>query len=121
VRALIVLAAALMIATGALAGECEQPQTQLEMNLCAKEAYESANTDLAILFASMVEESDEARAELWKKSQDMWLAYRDATCAVYADLARGGTMAGALHGNCMSEITRGRINEIQKIRSYFER
>jgi len=30
-------------------------------------------------------------------------------------------MAGALHGNCMSEITRGRINEIQKIRSYFER
>lgn len=119
-RAITVLAVLLLHATSVCAADCEQPQTQVEMTLCAKEAYESANADLVKLFTSMVEESDLTRAELWKRSQDAWRTYRDATCAVYADLARGGTMAGSLHGNCMSELTRSRINELQKVRTYFE-
>ena len=99
---------------------CAEPDTQAEMTLCANKAYEKANTNIAALFTAVVTESDQVRAELWRKSQEAWVSYRDAMCAVYGDLARGGTMAGSLYWNCMARLAAERNDELKQARSYFE-
>jgi uncharacterized protein YecT (DUF1311 family) len=103
------------------APNCAEPQTQSEMTICANKAYEKANADMVALFTTMVAESDQVRASLWKESQEAWLKHRDAMCALYGDLARGGTMAGSLYWNCMSDLAKERTGDLQRVRSYFER
>jgi len=52
------------------------------------------------------------RKEELKKTQQLWIKYRDANCDFYAD-PDGGTMASILGANCVMDMTTQRAKELE--------
>jgi len=52
------------------------------------------------------------RKEELKKTQQLWIKYRDANCDFYAD-PDGGTMASILGANCVMDMTTQRTKELE--------
>ncbi len=50
--------------------------------------------------------------ERLKKAQQIWIKYRDANCAFYAD-PDGGTMASIIGANCVMDMTTQRAKELE--------
>ena len=97
-----------------LPANCNEPQTQLEMNLCAKAWFEQEDKKLNQFYQdlratlSSEKQSDLTAAEL------AWLDFRDANCEFEASQVRGGSMQPTLYFSCLAELTRDRTAELQQ-------
>ncbi|MCG8367538.1 MAG: lysozyme inhibitor LprI family protein [Pseudanabaenales cyanobacterium] len=93
---------------------CNNPQTQLEMNLCAKAWFEQEDAKLNQFYQdlkatlSSEKQSDLITAEL------AWLDFRDANCDFEASQVEGGSMQPTLYFSCLAELTRDRTAELQQ-------
>ena len=109
--------------------DCEDPQYQQLMNICAAKEFE---------------EADKALNEQWKKTaavmkqwdadgaiddgrpgyfatlldgQRAWLAYRDKHCLSEGYLFRGGSMEPFMLSTCKTRLTKLRIDELRELES----
>lgn len=104
---------------------CNDPQTQTEMNICAGLDYKAADAELNRIYRSVVARMKNIDADLppqlrgaekaLRAAQRAWIPYRDKACESYGFLARGGTMESMLVGTCLTDVTRNRIKELQAI------
>lgn len=106
--------------------DCNNAQTQADMNQCAAEDYRKADADMNAQWA-------ETRAAMlaWDKatppsgengaakrllvSQRAWLAYRDAACDVEGYSAEGGSMQPLMISSCLAELTKRRTEELKSL------
>ena len=122
------LALALQGSTDARAREfhCDDPQNQMEMNMCAGLDFERTDAELnaawgvAIAGARAADRALDRRfdrrptseAKL-REAQRAWLVFRDAHCTVQGyDEARGGSMEPMVYDGCRVAITRQRITQL---------
>lgn len=104
---------------------CRDPQTQTEMNICAGMDYKAADAELNRTYRSVIAHMKGIDADLppelkgaektLRAAQRAWIPYRDKACEAYGFLARGGSMESMLVGNCLTELTRKRIEELKAI------
>lgn len=93
---------------------CNTPQTQLEMNLCAKAWFEEEDDKLNQFYQDLkltlnsAQQSDLTNAEL------AWLDFRDANCEFEASQVEGGSMQPTLYFSCLAELSRDRTAELQQ-------
>ncbi|EKF60247.1 hypothetical protein QWE_09131 [Agrobacterium albertimagni AOL15] len=110
--------------------DCNNAQTQADMNQCAAEDYRKAD-------AAMNAQWAETRAAMlaWDKatppsdgngaakrllaSQRAWLAYRDAACDVEGYSVEGGSMQPLVISSCLAELTRRRTEELKSLVGLF--
>jgi len=125
----LLLALALQGSLDARAREfhCDDPQNQMEMNICAGLDFERADAELNILWRQVVASARARDRELdrrydqrptseakLREAQRAWLVFRDAHCAVQGyDEARGGSMEPMVYGTCRAELTRQRIAQLR--------
>lgn len=103
--------------------DCDEPQTQAEMNTCAYQALQKADAELnrewADLRARLKQAEDDLGYDGWfdatLEGQRGWLAYRDGQCAAEGYGARGGTMEGMLVAYCKTRLTRARTKELWEL------
>ncbi len=88
---------------------CDEPQTQTEMNICANEDFERADAALNDVYGAAISGLSPAHRTALKEAQRAWIKYRDLACQSYGLMAEGGSMASMLVSNCLSEVTRQRI------------
>lgn len=105
--------------------DCDNQNTQLDMNICAAQDYDEADTALNaqytetknVLAAADEElssgESSAAKALL--TAQRAWINYRDAHCEAVGFQARGGSMQPMLVSGCLAELTRARTEELSTL------
>lgn len=89
---------------------CHRNGTQTEMNICASEAYQKANTQMWQLYQKKMDylRSDYSRARL-KEAQRLWMQYRDASCLYENGLEQdAGTMWKQRQLDCMTDHTKRR-------------
>ena len=123
---MIAAAALLLFAqAGATEGadECDDPQGQQLMNLCAARDLESAEAALgeqwALTAAAMKDadaESDDAQPGHYAtllEGQQAWRKYRDAQCLSESFEARGGSMQPMLELQCKAYMTELRIQQLR--------
>ena len=106
--------------------DCENPSTQLDMNLCAAREYEAADT---VLNEVWVAASDKAKAndaladdpkgeessfDKLLAAQRAWITYRNAHCAAEADRYRGGSIVPLIHATCMTALTEARTMQLRE-------
>ena len=106
--------------------DCENPSTQLDMNLCAAREYEAADT---VLNEVWVAASDKAKAndaladdpkgeessfDKLLAAQRAWITYRNAHCAAEADRYRGGSIVPLIHATCMTALTQARTTQLRE-------
>jgi uncharacterized protein YecT (DUF1311 family) len=103
--------------------ECENPQTQVEMNACAYRSLQTADDDLNREWESLRTRlktlEDDLGYEGWfdaaLEGQRGWLAYRDGQCTAEGYEARRGTMEMMLVAYCKARLTRARVKELREL------
>jgi len=108
--------------------DCDNQRYQVEMNLCALQAYEVAdaalNVQWKLTLATMRErdkyidrkyDSQPTHDATLLASQRAWLTYRDQQCLNESFAARGGSMAPMLRSGCMERLTKARTAELQAL------
>lgn len=110
------------IATGAIpvtdnllaqAPNCDNPQTQMEMNTCAAIYYQTADRELNQVYQQL---SPQMRSQL-TDTQLAWIKFRDTNCEFARSLFEGGTIAPTIHNGCLGGMTEQRTFELETYRS----
>ena len=104
---------------------CKEPQTQLDMTICAKKDWEAADAELNAAYKSAMAAmkqtdsylSDDLKGatETLKAAQRAWIPFRDKACESYGFLARGGSMEPMLVLQCRADLTRQRTSELKDL------
>ena len=128
---LLVAAAALLVpATVSFAQDpeidCDNAQSQMEMNICADRDYRQADDALnaaykkALAAARETDESVKDMGEQYvgavdalKRAQRAWIGYRDGQCELAGFEARGGSMEPMLVSGCLADLTGKRTAELK--------
>ncbi|MGH1484880.1 MAG: lysozyme inhibitor LprI family protein [Cellvibrionaceae bacterium] len=103
--------------------DCETAYTTIEVNICIKQEADRAHSGLEKYLAkAKARFSSEADVvETLNKSQESWLAYREAHCNAVYEQWSGGTIRGAMFGSCLLRLTKLRTHVIwQDYLSYMD-
>ena len=112
------------------ADPCAKAETQAEMNQCQAEAWQRSDKRLNELYAQIVDSlqqdldlAQKSKSELveysatglsnLKNTQQVWMVYRNLHCAAAMQRYEGGSMARAVHADCLRQLTAHRIEELQ--------
>ena len=110
---------------------CDNPQAQLEMNMCAEQDFERADAELNRVYRSAIQSAQQADREYartmanaggsdepgeeasLREAERAWVTFRDAQCRGESFEARGGSMQPMLYGGCRATLTRARTAELR--------
>jgi uncharacterized protein YecT (DUF1311 family) len=112
------------------ADPCAKAETQAEMNQCQANAWHRSDKRLNELYAQIVDslqkdldEAQKTKSDLveysatglsnLKNTQQVWIVYRNLHCAAAKQRYEGGSMAPAVHAECLRQLTDHRIEELQ--------
>ena len=104
--------------------DCDNANTQMELNICAGRDYEEADTALnaqwkitreAMVEADQaIEEADQRGAEKeLLAAQRAWITYRDGQCEALGYGYYGGSMRPMVVASCLADMTRKRTEELK--------
>jgi uncharacterized protein YecT (DUF1311 family) len=106
---------------------CTDPESQAEMNMCARADFERADADLNTAYQAAIEEARRVDAGIdrsWdtrsgheeelRAAQRAWVAFRDSWCTyVGYQEARGGSMEPLSFNACRALVTRERARQLR--------
>lgn len=93
---------------------CANPQTQAEMNICARNEFKAADIVLNRVYNQLMSKLDDTGKVKLKEAQGAWLKYRDADCDYEASLFEGGSMQPMVLSSCFARVTRARTAELRQ-------
>ncbi|EMC9752670.1 lysozyme inhibitor LprI family protein [Enterobacter cloacae] len=97
--------AALLLSASALADECDNATTQLELNTCSAQQYQAADKKLNQTYQSAIKRAAAPQRDLLKKAQQAWIALRDADCNFIGSGTEGGSVQPMIISQCLTEKT----------------
>ena len=116
-RALLLTATLLTAATAQereVKVSCEDPQTQAEINICARRAFEAADAELNRAYGQLASQLEGGQRAKLKAAETAWLKYRDANCEYEAGAYEGGSMQPAVISSCLERMTKARAAELRE-------
>lgn len=93
---------------------CNNPQTQTDMNICAGIFYRNADRKLNQIYQRMLPKVPAARKQKLIAAQQAWIRFRDTSCEFERSEFEGGTIAPLIHGNCMTTVTEQRTKDLER-------
>ncbi len=113
---MIVFVVSILSFAPVLASEnCDNPQTQTDMNICSSIAYTEADKELNVTYQKalgILKDIAPSKVENFKKIQRAWVEFRDLNCKFARDGYEGGTIAPLIFATCMKELTEQRTKQI---------
>ena len=93
---------------------CNNPQTQSEMNICASIAYQNADRKLNQVYRQLLPKLSAARKQKLISAQQAWIKFRDSSCEFERSAYEGGSMAPMIYGFCLADVTEQRTKDLQR-------
>jgi uncharacterized protein YecT (DUF1311 family) len=93
---------------------CNNPQTQSEMNICASIAYQNADRKLNQVYQQLLPKLSAARKQKLINAQQAWIKFRDSSCEFERSASEGGSMAPMIYGFCLADVTEQRTKDLQR-------
>lgn len=93
---------------------CNNPQTQSEMNACAGIAYRNADRRLNQVYQQLLPKLSGGRRQQLVTAQQAWIRYRDASCNFERSEVEGGSMAPMIQASCLARLTEQRTKDLQQ-------
>ena len=129
---LIALYFALATSAGAtdITPNCKDPQSNLEMKMCAGQALTKAEAELEVAFDRALKAAESqyesVRHELGfekmpnmpdelRKAERAWEAFREVNCGYQNLVYYGGSMASLAVTGCRLDMTKARIKELNDL------
>ncbi|MCK6668472.1 lysozyme inhibitor LprI family protein [Enterobacter asburiae] len=101
----LIASAALLLSASALADECDKATTQLELNTCSAQQYQTADKKLNQTYQAAIKRAAAPQRDLLKKAQLAWITLRDADCAFIGSGTEGGSVQPMIINQCLAEKT----------------
>lgn len=92
---------------------CQNPQTQTELNICATRDAQAADQQLNQVYEEVRAKLDGTSETQLVNAQLAWIEFRDLTCAYERDRFSGGSAAPMVHEQCIARVTRQRTQDLQ--------
>jgi uncharacterized protein YecT (DUF1311 family) len=96
---------------------CNNAQTQLEINVCADLFYQNADKKLNQVYQKLLPKLPKSRQQKLIDAQLAWVKFRDASCEFERSGYEGGTIAPAIYSACLEKFTKQRT---QQLRDYLQ-
>ena len=93
---------------------CNNPQTQSQMNICASIAYQNADRKLNQVYRQLLPKLSAARKQKLIAAQQAWIKFRDSSCEFERSAYEGGSMAPMIYGFCLADVTEQRTKDLQR-------
>jgi len=114
--------------------DCDNAQTQMDMNTCAEQDFEKADAALnkAYKKAMTAQKAIDAQVQedlgadsvgavaALKKAQRAWIDYRDGQCEGEGFQAHGGSMEPMLVMGCKASLSNSRAKELKELATGME-
>ncbi|AKP32124.1 lysozyme inhibitor LprI family protein [Yersinia aleksiciae] len=97
----------------ALALDCNNAVTQLDMNQCANSEYKKADTELNRTYKQVLAKTSVAQRALLKSAQLTWIKYRDADCTFQSSATEGGSVHPMIISACLTHKTEERTAQLK--------
>ncbi|GAB3320537.1 hypothetical protein GCM10027299_13890 [Larkinella ripae] len=94
---------------------CDNAQTQAELNLCAEMRFQKADHELNAVYKQLLGFLSKEDKAMVVDAQRQWIAYRDAHCKFYEKMYAGGSMLTMVLANCKETTTQSRISELKEL------
>jgi uncharacterized protein YecT (DUF1311 family) len=95
---------------------CNNPQTQSEMNACAAQRWQTSDRELNQIYQALIPQLSNNRRQQLITAQQAWVTFRDSECTFSSSLAEGGSMQPMLRSGCLSNLTEIRNSELYQYR-----
>lgn len=105
--------------------DCNSPQTQLAMNICAGKDFEAADATLNTEYAKAREymksidgnlsSENKGAAKALLDAQRAWITYRDLACTAEGYVVKGGSMEPMVFSECKTRLTQQRIEDLRQL------
>ncbi|HGM5308660.1 TPA: lysozyme inhibitor LprI family protein [Serratia marcescens] len=99
----------------ATAADCDNVQTQLDMNECAYADYKKADDELNMAYQKIVTQISGEQRNLLKTAQNKWIIYRDADCKFQSYKSSDGTVNPMNIAMCLQAKTKQRTQELLSV------
>jgi len=93
---------------------CNNPQTQSEMNICASIAYQNADRKLNQVYRQLLPKLSASRKQKLISAQQAWIKFRDSSCEFERSAYEGGSMAPMIYSFCLADVTEQRTKDLQR-------
>jgi uncharacterized protein YecT (DUF1311 family) len=93
---------------------CNNPQTQSEMNICASIAYQNADRKLNQVYRQLLPKLSASRKQKLISAQQAWIKFRDSSCEFETSAYEGGSIAPMIYGFCLADVTEQRSKDLQR-------
>ncbi|MEM6752234.1 MAG: lysozyme inhibitor LprI family protein [Cyanobacteria bacterium P01_C01_bin.38] len=92
---------------------CNNPQTTLEMRVCAGQSYEKADRKLNLVYRQLKPRLGASQQNKLVNAQRAWIQFRDQSCAFEGAFAEGGSLEPVLKASCLTDVTEQRVKDLQ--------
>lgn len=92
---------------------CANPQTTVEMNICAGQEYKAADHKLNQVYRQLQSKLSGNQKQRITLAQLAWIKFRDANCDYERGEFEGGTMANPTISSCLAGMTEKRTKELE--------
>lgn len=96
---------------------CDDPQSQQDMNYCSYLDYQEADDALNRTYNQLMETLSPTRQEKLITAEQAWIAYRDATCEFERSRYEGGSIEPLIYNSCLAQLTQ---EQTQRLEGYFQ-
>lgn len=93
---------------------CNNPQTQSEMNICASIAYQNADRKLNQVYQQLLPKLSAAHKQKLISAQQAWIKFRDSSCEFERSAYEGGSLAPMIYSNCLADVTEQRTKDLRR-------
>jgi len=93
---------------------CNNPQTQSQMNICASIAYQNADRKLNQVYQQLLPKLSAARKQKLIAAQQAWIKFRDSSCEFERSAYEGGSLAPMIYGFCLANVTEQRTKDLRR-------
>lgn len=93
---------------------CNNAQTQVEINQCAQISYQNADKKLNQVYQKLVPTLSSSSKKKLVTAQQAWIKFRDANCEFETSQYEGGTIAPTIYFGCLEQTTQQRTQQLEE-------
>lgn len=93
---------------------CNNAQTQLDINRCAQLSYQNADKKLNEVYQKLLPKLENSRKQKLIAAQLAWIKFRDTSCEFERSRYEGGSIAPTIYFACLEKTAKQRTQQLQE-------
>ncbi|MBW4560946.1 MAG: DUF1311 domain-containing protein [Mojavia pulchra JT2-VF2] len=93
---------------------CNNAQTQVEINRCAQLSYQNTDKKLNQVYKQLLPTLSSSRKQKLINAQQAWIKFRDTNCEFERSQYEGGSVAPTIYFGCLEQTTQQRTQQLQQ-------